>query len=226
MSATSGRSGAIRPADRRSRVRYLPVMTGSAQSSPAPGVPEQGNRWHRPANGSLIAATGSAVMLVSLLLPWYAVRVQIIHYGDLSTSALLRLGDVRFLCDPACSESAGVGPLAAGVWDWRTLIAVGAAAMVLCVMVRAQNGSAPGRRDGQVLTALAVGTAGVTLAVVVSPVSVAGPAWLGITSAPSYGAAVGLGGAAAAVAGALLLWRGSARGASHQERLAPSSPRA
>jgi len=207
-------------------------MTGSAQSSPAPGVPAQVSRWLRPANGGLIAAAGSAAMLVSLFLPWYAVRVQILgHHVDSSAFAMLRIGSMQLACDqPAgspCSEPAGVAALAAGIWDWRTLIAVGAAAIVLYVMVRAQNGSVPGRRDGQVLTALAAGTAGVTVAAAaVSPVSVTGPAWLGIISVPSYGAGVGLAGAAVAVAGALLLWRGGARGADHQARLEPASPRA
>ncbi len=177
-------------------------------------APASGPRWQRPPTGSLIAVAGSVVMLASLLLPWYVVRARPVHYDDLSTFAVLHASGMRLVCESSarpCSLSASTGVLAAGIWDWRTLIAVGSGAIALYVVIGAQAArfAAARQRDWQVLIALAASTAAVTLAAaIVSPVSGPdGAALLGLSSSSAYGTAVGLAGALAAVVGAALLWR-------------------
>src|SRR5713226_8881014 len=120
----------------------------------------------------------------------------------------------RLICDPPgpeCHETLSVGALVAGIWDWRSLIAVGAAVIILYVALRAMQPESASRRlrDWQVVTVLATATALPALAaVVVDPVSVpATGARLGLDSALSYGAIVGLAGALVAVIGGLMLWR-------------------
>jgi hypothetical protein len=127
-----------------------------------------------------------------------------------------------------CRESLTAGALVAGIWDWRTLIAIGAAAIMLYVLIRAQSGTGPSRWSGwQVLVALGTCTAAVTIiAAVVSPVSVPEPTLsLSLRSSMAYGAAIGVAGALAALLGGLMLWW-TARGASEGARLSVPIPQA
>src|SRR5258706_4176224 len=122
-------------------------MTQPAQG--VSGVLAQDIRWRRPPSGSLIAAVGAAVTLVSLFLPWYALRLQITDYRSLSAVAMIHINGGRLLCDPPgpeCHETLSVGALVAGVLGWRSLIAVGAAGILLSVGPPAiQAGSASKR---------------------------------------------------------------------------------
>lgn len=213
-------------------------MTGpAAPAAPADpagpaDLPESARR--RPAAGRLIAAAGAAVTLGSMFLPWYSVSLRIRSYADLSVLALARIDGAGLQCSTpsgsGCHVSAQVGALAAGVWDWRTLIAVGAAAVLAVVVARAIRPAQPpsaqpanarpaGARSAdtaparvkptpwQVLAAFTAGTVAlVTAAIVVSPVAqpgLPGPP-LDLSSSPSYGAIVGLAGSLIALAGALL----------------------
>jgi hypothetical protein len=184
-------------------------MTGSDQASRA-----KGPGWQRPAPGGLVAAAGGAMTLTSLFLPWYTLRLSATNFASVSIFAQIHGhgGDRYFSCDPIkpmCRESLTAGALVAGIWDWRTLIAIGAAAVVLYVVIRAQSGT--GLRqwpDWQVLVALGGGTAAVAaIAAVVSPVSVTQSALpLRLSSSVAYGAAIGVAGALAALIGGLMLW--------------------
>jgi hypothetical protein len=175
--------------------------------------------WRRPRPGSIIAACGGTLTLASLFLPWYSLRLRITDFAGVSQLAVIHVhgGDSYFACDalgPTCHESLTVGALAAGIWDWRTLTAVGAAAIVLYVVFSAQSGPRARRRpDGQVLIGLGFGTAVMTLAaLIVSPVSVPdSDTQLGLSSSPSYGSAVGLAGSLVAVLGGVLAWRNEKR---------------
>src|SRR5258706_7025841 len=188
-------------------------MTQPAQG--VSGVLAEDIRWRRPPSRSLIAAVGAAVMLGSLFLPWYALRLQIPDYRSLSAVAMIHINGGRRLCappGPECHETLRCGALVAGSWHWRSLIAVGAAVIILYVAFRAMQPESASRRlrDWQVVTVLATATALPALAaVVVDPVSVpATGARLGLDSALSYGAIVGPAGAVVAVIGGLMVWRG------------------
>jgi hypothetical protein len=172
-------------------------------------------------------------MLTSLFLPWYTLRLSATNFASVSIFAQIHVqgGDRYFSCNaikPMCQESLTAGALVAGIWDWRTLIALGAAAIVLYVVIRAQSGSMPGRwPDWQVLVALGGPTAVVAvIAAVVSPVSVPVSALpLRVSSSLAYGGAAGLAGALAALLGGLLLWW-TGRGASKGARLSVPIPQA
>ena len=177
--------------------------------------------WRRPPSGSIVAACGGALTLASLFLPWYSLRLRITDFAGVSQLALMHVpgGDSYLDCSalgPPCHESLTVGALAGGIWDWRTLTAVGAAAIVLYVVFSAQivfsaqtGPAARQRPDGQVLIGLGFGTAVVTAAaLVVSPLG--GPdsaTRFGLSSSLSYGAPVGLVGSLVAVLGGVLLWQ-------------------
>ena len=203
-------------------------MTGSDQASPA-----QGPGWRRPAQGGLVAAAGGAVTLTSLFLPWYTLRLSATNFASVSVFAQIHVhgGDRYLSCDPIkpmCGESLTAGALVAGIWDWRTLIALGAAAVLLYVVIRAQSGTGPREwPDWQVLVALGCGTAAVTvIAAVVSPVSVPVSALsLRLSWSLAYGAAIGVAGALAAMIGGLMLWR-TERGLSRRARLPVPIPQA
>jgi len=203
-------------------------MSGSDQAAPA-----QGPGWQRPAPGALVAAGGGAMTLTSLFLPWYALRLSATNFASVSIFAQIHLngGDRSFACDPVkpvCRESLTTGALVAGIWDWRTMIALGSAAIVLYVVIRAQSGTSPRRwPDWQVLVALGSGTAAVTgIAAVVSPVSVPDSALpLRLSSSLAYGSAIGVAGALAALLGGLMLWR-TARGATKGASLSVPIPQA
>ena len=206
-------------------------MTQPAQG--VSGVLAQDIRWRRPPSGSLIAAVGAAVTLVSLFLPWYALRLQITDYRSLSAVAMIHINGGRLLCDPSgpeCHETLSVGALVAGIWDWRSLIAVGAAVIILYVALRAMQPESASRRlrDWQVVTVLATATALPALAaVVVDPVSApATGARLGLDSALSYGAIVGPAGAVVAVIGGLMLWRSNYGSIDNRARFVTVGPQA
>jgi len=203
-------------------------MTGSDQASPA-----QGPGWQRPAPGGLVAAAGGAVTLTSLFLPWYTLRLAATNFASVSIFTQIHVhgGDRYFSCDPikpVCRESLTAGALVAGIWDWRTLIALGAAAIVLYVLIRAQSGTGPRRwPDWQVLVALGTATAAVAIiAAVVSPVGVPASALpLRVSSSLAYGSAIGVAGALAGLLGGLMLWW-TARGAGKVARLSVPVPQA
>jgi len=206
-------------------------MTQPAQG--VSGVLAQDIRWRRPPSGSLIAAVGAAVTLVSLFLPWYALRLQITDYRSLSAFAMIHINGGRLLCDPSgpeCHETLSVGALVAGIWDWRSLIAVGAAVIILYVALQAMQPESASRRlrDWQVVTVLATATALPALAaVVVDPVSVpATGARLGLDSALAYGAIVGPAGAVVAAVGGLMLWRSNYGSIDNRERFVTVGPQA
>ena len=193
-------------------------MGGWARRPAGPDIQGQGSTGPRPAAGGVVAGVGAAVTLGSLFLPWYVVHLRITGYASLSVFALLHVGNMHVSCAPlagaSCSASATVGALAAGVWDWRAMIAVGAASILLLQLLRAMNrGRPPARmRHWKAVTAVAAATAACVLAAVLaSPVTVPGPAGLGLgrgfglSASLSYGAAVGLCGAVTAVIGGLLL---------------------
>jgi hypothetical protein len=171
--------------------------------------------------------------LTSLFLPWYSLRLSATNFASVSIFAQIHVrgGDRYFSCEPIkpmCRESLTAGALVAGIWDWRTLIALGAAAIVLYVVIRAQSASAPRHwPDWQVLVALGTGTAAVTIiAAVVSPVGVPESALpLRLSSSLAYGAAIGVAGALTALLGGLMLWW-TARGASKGARLSVPIPQA
>src|SRR5258706_12695729 len=73
-------------------------MTQPAQG--VSGVLAEDIRWRRPPSGSLIAAVGAAVTLVSLFLPWYALRLQITDYRSLSAVAMIHINGGPPPCDP------------------------------------------------------------------------------------------------------------------------------
>jgi hypothetical protein len=171
--------------------------------------------------------------LTSLFLPWYTLRLSATNFASVSIFAQLHVhgADRYFSCDPIkpmCRESLTAGALVAGIWDWRTLIALGAAAIVLWVVISAQSGTGLRRwQDWQVLLALGTGTAAVTIiAVAVSPVSAPASALpLRLSSSLAYGSAFGVAGALAALLGGLMLWR-TARGAGKGARLSVPIPQA
>jgi hypothetical protein len=196
-------------------------MGGWARSAAEPDVHGETSARQGPATGSVVAGVGAAVTLGSLFLPWYVVHLRITGYAGLSVFAMLHVGNMHLSCAPqtgaSCTVSATVGALAAGVWDWRALIAVGAASILLLQVLRAMNrGRPPGRmRQWQAVTAVAAATAACVLAAVLaSPLTVPGEAGLGLSlgrgfglsASLSYGAAVGLCGAVTAVIGGL--WGG------------------
>ena len=201
-------------------------MTGFDQASPV-----QRPGWQRPAPGGLVAAAGGAVTLTSLFLPWYTLRLSATNFASVSIFAQIHVHGGARSCDPIkpmCRESLNAGALVAGIWDWRTLIALGAAAVVLYVVIRAQSGTGPRQwPDWQVLVALGGGTAVVTvIAFVVSPVSApvsASP--LRLSSSLAYGAAIGIAGALVALTGGLMLWW-TERGATERARLSVPIPQA
>ena len=195
-------------------------MGGWARSPAEPGIRGEAGTRPRPATGSVVAGAGAAVTLGSLFLPWYVVHLRITGYASLSVFAMLHVGNMHLSCAPragaSCAASATVDALAAGVWDWRALIAVGAAGILLLQVFRAMNrGRPPGRLPHwQAVTAVAAATAACVLAAVLAdPLTVPGAAGLGLSlgrgfglsASLSYGAAVGLAGAVVAVAGGLLL---------------------
>ncbi len=187
-------------------------MGGMARRTAEPGMRSAGSAPPRPATGSLVAGAGAGLTLGSLFLPWYVVHLRITGYASLSVFALLRVGNMHLSCHPpagtSCSASAAVDALAAGAWDWRALIAVGAASVLLLLVFRAMNRGRPHGRllRGQTVTAVAAATAAFVLAAVLAkPLTVPGAAELGLSASLSYGAAVGLCGAVAAVIGGLLL---------------------
>src|SRR5215467_16325675 len=204
-------------------------MSGSSDQA----APAQGPGWQRPAPGGLVAAAGGAMTLTSLFLPWYALRLSATNFASVSIFAQIHVygGDRYFSCDPVkpvCRESLTTGALVAGIWDWRTMIALGAAAIVLYVVIRAQSGTSPRRwPDWQVLVALGSVTAAVTvIAFMVSPVSApvrASP--LRLSSSLAYGAAIGIAGALVALTGGLMLWW-TERGATERARLSVPIPQA
>ena len=95
----------------------------------------------RSSAGQLIAVSGAVITLASMFLPWYTVSVRIRSYADLSIVAIARIDSGGMVCSPpsghGCHVSAQVGALTGGIWDWRTLIAVGAAAVLVLVVARA-----------------------------------------------------------------------------------------
>ncbi|HEX9065649.1 MAG TPA: hypothetical protein VF843_11110 [Streptosporangiaceae bacterium] len=165
------------------------------------------------AAGRLIAAAGAAITLASMFLPWYSVSLRIKSYADLATFANAHVGGAHLVCDPpagaGCHLSAQVGALTQGIGDWRTLIAVSAAAVLLSVVLRATR---PGRAGGgwRLLTVLAAVTSGLAVAaVLVGPVGPAPAAGLlgsriDLASSASFGVFVAVAGAMLALAGALL----------------------
>lgn len=171
-------------------------------------------QWRRPA-AYLAACAGAAVTLGSMFLPWYVVHLRVVSYADLSEFVLLHVGGLHLSCEPragaSCFVSARVGALAGGIADWRTLIAVGAAAILLYLGLRAMNaGRAAGlAREWRVVTVLAAVTGLLAAAgLVVNPLTVpAGATGPGLNASLSYGGIVGLAGALAAVAGGLALRR-------------------
>ncbi len=193
-------------------------MTGSASQA------ERGRR--RIVAGLLIAAAGAVTTLGSMFLPWYSVSVRIRSYADLSIVANARIDSAGLVCGApsggGCHVSAQVGALTGGVWDWRTLIAVGAAVVLVIVAARAMRpgrsrpeaaGPAPIRRGRwRVLAAAAAATAGlVAAAILVSPVGSAAAGQPGshgqpldLSSSLAYGAIVGLAGALVALTGTVL----------------------
>jgi hypothetical protein len=171
--------------------------------------------------------------LTSLFLPWYTLRLSATNFASVSIFAQIHVqgGDRYFSCDPVkpmCRESLTAGPLVAGIWDWRTLIALGAAAVVLYVVIRAQSGTGPSQwPDWQALVGLGGGTAAVAvIAAVVSPVTVQESTLpLRLSSSLAYGSAIGVAGTLAALVGGLMLWW-TARGASKGARLSVPIPQA
>ena len=187
-------------------------MGGMARRTAEPAMRSEPGTRQRPAPGSLVAGTGAVLTLGSLFLPWYVVHLRITGYASLSVFAMLRVGNMHLNCDPragsSCSASATVDALAAGVWDWRALIAVGAACVLLLLVFRAMNRSRPHGRllRWQTVTAVAAATAACVLAAALAkPLTVPGAAELGLSASLSYGAVVGLCGAVAASTGGLLL---------------------
>jgi hypothetical protein len=189
--------------------------------------------WRRPPTGSIVAACGGSLTLASLFLPWYSLRLRITDFAGVSQLALMQVpgGDSYLDCyalGPPCHESLTVGALAGGIWDWRTLTAVGAAAIVLYVAFSAQTGPAARQfPDGQVLMGLGFGTAVViAAALVVSPLGVPDTASrFGLSSSLSYGAPVGLAGSLVAMLGGVLLWQ-RARSAGRRGHLSLAVPQA
>lgn len=188
-------------------------MTGSAQDSLASGAHAPRTRRQRPGPGHLVAGTGAVAMLVSPLLPWYELRLQVAGPVGGAAFATVHAGSMHATCSPPpgpCSVSASVGLLAAGIWDWRLLIVAGAAATLLVLVI---GTVLPGRlwqgsRSAQLVTVVASATAVFVLAsIAMNPLSTAGTSWPGLSASLSYGAAVGVAGVAAAIAGGLLLRR-------------------
>lgn len=192
-------------------------MTGS-QDATGPGG-RQPVTGGQQVTGRLIAAAGAVVTLASMFLPWYSVNLRISSYADLSIMAIARINSAGLVCGRqpghGCHVSAQVGPLTGGIWDWRPLIAVGAAAVLILVLAAAMRPAerrpAPFRpaRWRVLLGAAAVTAALVTAAVLVSPVSAHSQPGLPapslvLTSSLSYGAFAGLAGALIALAGAVL----------------------
>ncbi len=119
------------------RARHAHGQAGAAASGPA--------GWQS------VAGTGAAVTLGSMFLPWYVVHLrdhrvcQPVGFRDAARrehatglraarrGVVLRIGQ-------------SVGALAAGVWDWRALIAVGAASVLLLLAFRVMNRSRPAGR--------------------------------------------------------------------------------
>lgn len=170
----------------------------------------------------MLAASGAAVVLASMFLPWYSVSLRISSYADLSLVAIARINTAGLVCGPpaghGCHVSAQVGALTGGIWDWRTLIAVGAAAVLVLIVAGAMRPAAreprratPGRWR-LLLGCAAVTAALVTAALLISPISpktqpgLPAPS-LALTCSLSYGAVAGLAGALIALAGALLAAR-------------------
>ena len=122
-------------------------MGGWARRPAEPGMRGEAGARPRPATGNVVTAAGAAVTLGSLFLPWYVVHLRITGYASLSVFGMLHVGNMHLSCAPragaSCSASATVGALAAGVWDWRALIAVGAAGILLLQVLRAMNRARP-----------------------------------------------------------------------------------
>jgi len=189
-------------------------MGGMARHPAEAGMRSEGSARQWPATGSLVAGAGAGLTLGSLFLPWYVVHLRITGYASLSVFAMLRVGNMHLNCHPpagtSCSASAAVDALAAGAWDWRALIAVGAASVLLLLVFRAMNRGRPHGwlLRGQTVTAVAAATVACVLAAgLANPLTVPGAAELGLSASLSYGAAFGLCGAVAAVSGGLLLRR-------------------
>ena len=190
-----------------------------ARRGAQPDVHGEGGIRQRPATGSIVAGTGAMVTLGSIFLPWYVVHLQITGYASLSVFAMLRVGNMHLLCSPpagaSCPTSASVDALAAGAWDWRALIAVGAASILLLLVFRGIN---RGRSGGRMPHRQAVAVVAAALAVcilaamAVNPLTVSGAAAIGMSTSLSYGAAIGMVGAVGAIIGGLLLTDGTVEG--------------
>ncbi len=180
-----------------------------------PGEPAVTPR--RVAAGRACALAGALITLGSMFLPWYTLRLRISSYADLSAFAIVHIGGARLNCDPpaggGCHLSAQVGVLATGLWNWRALIAAGAAGIAACVLLRVLRAGPDSPRAWRALTVFAAATTVLVLAALltgpIGPTAPPGMPSLGLdlASSPAYGAFLALAGALAALAGAVLARR-------------------